>query len=380
MTPPKTPRQSQKAKDFFSQVFKPSYEAFLSTASRTPLVIMLWGPRRRTRAWSFKRQEIRDKLEQLGHTVFFSEELGLPATALTKKPVEFLQSETTDLVIALQPSYGTVGAVQHFVEHRVIDSKMLLFIDETAPDRNLYDRALIELKNLYNNVDTYRSPEDVVGDNLVQKIAAKVSAVQLVKHRAIQRARGWGLKLEDLGPQHPTATLQPFRYNLLELYREHRDEIDVLSDAMPLFFLTYISCTGRSALTELSKEIGLAEDSILKVVAPLLRAEMLTHSDATLAATAFGKRMLDGLGFSLPAKPVPIRPSSSPSLVVMTRRRFATITASAGLALAAAMLLFLSVLQGTSLVQNQQPLEITPVRPAITATPTHIPAPTLPSR
>jgi hypothetical protein len=371
---------SQKAKDFFAQVFKPTYESYLSDASRTPLVLMLWGPYRRTRAWSLKRQAIRDQLEQLGHTVFLSEQLGIPSSALNQKPVEFLQSETADLIVALQPSYDTIGTVQQFVEHRVVDAKMLLFVDQAAPDRHRYDRALIELENLYHNVGTYQSPEDVAGDHLVQQITARISAMQLVKYRALQRARGWGLKLDDStsGPAR-TAPLQPFRYNLLELYREHRDEIDVLNDAMPLFFLTYISYTRRTALVGLSKEIGLAGDSILKVVAPLLRAEMLVHSDGTLAATAFGKRMLEGLGFSLPAKSIVVRHPVSPSIVTMTRRRFAAITTGTGLALAAAMLLLLSVLQGANLIQNQQPLELTTARPAITitTTPTRIPAPTI---
>ncbi len=372
--------QSQKAKDFFSQVFKPSYESFLCATSKTPLLIMLWGPRRRSRAWSIKRQEIRDKLEQLGHTVFFSEQLGVPSTALTQRPVEFLQSETADLIIALQPSYDTVGTLQQFVEHRVIDSKMLLFIDQDAPDRHRYDRALIELETLYNNIATFHLPEDITSDNLIKAITAKVSTMQLVKYRAMQRERGWGLRFDDsTNPQHSATPLYPFRYNLLELYREHRDEIEALSDSMPLFFLTYISYTGPIPLIGLSQEIGLAEDSLLKVVAPLLRAEMLVYSDGTMGATAFGKRMLDGLGFSLPAKPVAVRRPVLPPIPALTHRRLTTITAGAGVMLAAAMLVFLSVLQGASLVQNQQPLELTPVPPAITATatPTHLPPPNI---
>ena len=368
--------QSQKAKDFFSQVFKPSYESFRCVASKTPLVIMLWGPRRRKRPWYIKRQEIRDRLEQLGHTVFLSEQLGIPSSAHTKKPVEFLQSETADLIIALQPSYDTVGTVQQFVEHRVVDSKMLLFIDQAAPDRHRYDRALVELERLYNNIATFRLPEDTASDSLVKKITAQISTMQLVKYRAMHRARGWGLRIEDsTHPPHSAAPLKPFRYNLLELYREHRDEIQVLSDSTLLFFLTYISFTGHTPLVMLSKEIGLVEDSLLKVIAPLLRAEMLVHSDGIIGPTAFGNRMLDGLGFSLPAKPVDAKPFVSPSIPAMTRRRLTTITAGVGMMLAVVMLVFLSFLQGLSLVQNQQPLELTPMPPAITATatPTQLP-------
>jgi hypothetical protein len=378
MTLRKTIRQSQTAKEFYSQVFKPSYESLQNAARRTPLIIMLWGPRQRTRAWSIKRVEIRDRLQNLGHTVFFSEQLGVPATALTRKAVEYLQSETADLIIAMQSTYDSVGAVQHFVEYRVVDSKMLLFIDEAAPDRHLYERALADLKHLYNNVETYRSPEDIAGDNLVKKVVDKVSLMQIVKYRAIQRARHWGLRLEDSPdtPQESIAPLRPFRYNLLELYREHRAEIDVLSDSLPLFFLSYVQQTGRIPLDRLSKDIGLAEDSLLQVIAPLLRGEMMTRADGMLATTAFGKRTLEQLGLCLPAAPISVSRPAAPAPILLTRKRFAALSTGAGLALAAITLLFVSLLYGTSLIQNQQPLEITPARVALTATPTRIPAPT----
>jgi hypothetical protein len=369
----------QTAKDFYSLAFQSFYGTLQNAARQTPLVIMLWGSCRRIPAWSVKRIQIRDRLEKSGHTVFFGEQLGIPAAALTRRAVEYVQSETADLVIAMQPTYDSVGAVRHFAEHRVVDRKMLLFVDDAAPDRYLYDHALTDLKNLYNNVETYRSPEDIAGDNLVSQILDKVGVMQIVKYRAIQRARGWGLKLEDppSNPPGSVAPLQPFRYNLLELFREHRDEIEVLSNPLSLFCLYYIDHAGCAPLCRLSQDVDLTEDALLKVIAPLLRGEMIFRSEGTVAATAFGKRMLEGLGLSLPAAPMVVQRPAAPLPMSMVRKRFAAITAGAGLALAAVMLFSLSLLHGASLTVNQQPLAITPARPALTATATHIPAPTL---
>jgi len=76
---------------------------------------------------------------------FFSEQLGVPIAAIIKKGVEFLQSETADVIVTLQSSYDAVGAVRHFSEFRVVDSRILLFIDAAAPDERLYDRAQDDL-------------------------------------------------------------------------------------------------------------------------------------------------------------------------------------------------------------------------------------------
>ncbi|HEX7588705.1 MAG TPA: hypothetical protein VF478_10355, partial [Anaerolineae bacterium] len=324
-------RQPQSAKDYYAQVFKPSYDAFLETARQTPLVIMIWGPRRPSLAWSKTRLQIRNTLQQMGHTVYLSEQLGIPAAASTQKAVEYLQRDAVDLIVAIQSSYGLVGTVNHFVEFRVIDSKMLLFIDAAAPDNYLYDRAAAELKNLYDNVETFNLPDDIVRDTLFRKIAAKVGLMQIVKHRAIQRARGWSLRLENPAPSGSTlAPLQPFRYNLLELYREHRDEIDAFNDLMHLFFLAYLNHAGRISLKAFSKDIGLAEDSLMQQMAPLLRGEMIAQEAGFLTASAYGKRILEGLGLQGPTAPPPAvkAPRVLPPIM---RTRLATFTAGAGL-------------------------------------------------
>jgi hypothetical protein len=378
-------RREPSATDYYSNFFKPSYDAFLGAAKQTPLVIMLWGPRRPSLAWSKTRLQIRNTLQQLGHTVYLSEQLGIPAAASTQKAVEYLQRDAADLIIGIQHSYGLVGTISQFVEFRVIDSKMLLFIDAAAPDNYLYDRAVAELKNLYDNVETYELPDDIVRDKLLRKIVAKVGLMQIVKHRAIQRARGWSLRLDSEPANAPIAPLQPFRYNLLELYREHRDEIDALNDLMRLFFLAYLNDAGRIPLTAFSKDVGLAEASLLQQLAPLLRGEMISHTNGVLVATAYGQRMLDGLNLAVRAAPPPPPVLQTPRILPpIMRTRLATFTAGAGLVLAAIFLFILALINSVNPVQNQQPLVLTPLRPSITATATLIPAPSqtpaLPSR
>jgi hypothetical protein len=381
MGSPRIVRQSLRAKEFYSQVCRPCYESLQNAATQTPLVIMLWGPRQRTHGWSNKRLQIRDELRRLGHTVFFSEQLGVPTAAFTKKAVEWLQHDAADLIVAMQPSYDSVGAVQHFAEFRVVESRMLLFINEAAPDEHLYHRALTELKTHYDNVETYKLPEDIIQDNLLKKIIAKVSVMQMVKHRAIQKARSWGLKSDDyaVGFVQPGATPQPFRYNLLELYREHRDEIDVLTDLTALFILAYVNQIGGITLKALSYEVGLAETLLHRKMVPLQRSEMMVESNGMLSVTGFGKRILDGVGLVAPAAPIssprPSAPISMLRFAAIRRERMAAIARGAGLSLATAMLLILVALYWSATVQNQLPLVYTPTYPAVAPTKTHTPTP-----
>lgn len=336
---------------------------------------MLWGPRRPSPAWIKTRLQIRDTLQKLGHTVYLSEQLGIPASASTQTAVEYLQHDVVDLTIAIQSSYRVVGTVTQFVELRVVDSKMLLFIDAAAQDNYLYDRAVSELKNLYDNVETFQLPDDIVRDNLQRRILGKVALMQIVKCRAIQRAHGWGLRLEATESANAAvAPLQPFRYNLLELYREHRDEIDAFNDLMRVFFLAYLNVAEPISLNALSKDIGLGEDSLLQQMAPLLRSEMITQSEGTLTATDYGKRMLDGLNLTIRAAPPPVRKVQF-VLPPLMRTRLAMMTAGAGLFLAAVFLFTLALINSVNPVQNQQPLVLTPLPPAITATATVLPLP-----
>jgi hypothetical protein len=194
MTIPQPVPMSPRAQQYFNSVFKPQYEALQQAVKQTPLVILVWGPGASAGDLYQKRVQIRDELRRRGHAAVFSEELeGGGPDSLSQKGIEFLQAQAADLIVVMQASYGSVAEVHDFAEHRVINFKMLIFIDERAADGYSYRGALAELKILYNNVETYKYPDDITQCNLLKKVVEKVDVLQMVKYRAIENAQSWGL-------------------------------------------------------------------------------------------------------------------------------------------------------------------------------------------
>ena len=101
----------------------------------------------------------------------------------------------------------------------------------------------------------------------------------MVKYCAIQKARPWRLSLDAAMAQRAlsNATVQPFGYNSLELYRDHRDEIDGLTDLAGLFVLAYANYVGRITPKALAHQVGLAATTLTSALAPLLRGQMITQ-------------------------------------------------------------------------------------------------------
>ena len=185
---------SPRAQEYFSKVFKPKYEALQDAVRATPLVILVWGPGASAADLYRKRLQIRDELRRLGHVALFSEELeGGSPESMSQKGIEFLQAQAADFIVVMQASYGSVAEVHDFAEHRIINFKMLIFIDEKATDGYSYRGALTELKTLYNNVETYKYPEDITQCHLLTKVLQKVNVLQMVKYRATENAKSWGL-------------------------------------------------------------------------------------------------------------------------------------------------------------------------------------------
>ena len=185
---------SPRALQYFNDVFKPNYDKLQQAVQQTPLAILVWGPGASAGDLYQKRQQIRDELRRRGHAAFFSEELeGSSPTSLSQKGIEFLQAQAADLIVVMQASYGSVAEVHDFAEQRVVNFKMLIFIDERATDGYSYRGALAELKALYNNVETYKYPEDIVQCHLLTKVLEKVNVLQMVKYRASENAKSWGL-------------------------------------------------------------------------------------------------------------------------------------------------------------------------------------------
>ena len=363
-------RLSPRARQFYRSAFESAYQALQDAANHTPLVIMLWGPPRLwTREWTNRRTQIYDTLEQLGHTVISSEQLGV-AAAPSRKGVEFLPSRTVDLVVAIQPLYGIAGSVRHFVELRVVDSKMFLFVDEVAADQHLFAPALAELIEKYNNVETYESAEDPAKTILLNKIIDKVRAMQMVKYRALQRSESWGLESAALNLTHLRATAQPFPHNLLELYRAHRHEIDLLIHPVSLFILAFTYRVYQVTSAELARDINLDQKELGQALEWLQSAGFLTPTDGKLQTSDSAVRLLYTIGLTAPTPKVSVAVPRT-----TTRRREFALSGAAGVALAGVILASIAILNGANVLQTNQPLEFTPVPTQRVSTQTAVPPP-----
>lgn len=367
---------SPRTSEFYTKFFKPRYEAWQDSVRHTPLVVMIWGPRQRTQIWTEQRRQIQESLSRMGHTVFFSEQLGVPIQALTQKGVEFLQSETADLILVLQSTYGVVGAVQHFAESRVIAAKMLLFIDAAASDERLYHRAIENLRAAYGNIETYDYPADLVHGNLLIKITEKIKLFQLVKYVALQNATSWRVGIGALfHSEHRKSEAHPLPANLLELYRAHRDEMTILADSALLFILAYANYLGPCTIKALAYQVGLDEQTLQTTLMPLLRGQFIVHLDDALQVTGFGRHLLESTGFT--GWVMPTFEATNQSLTRPQPPGGAWRTL--GMALAALVLLFFLVAlwYWSSTTQTQLPLEYTPTHPLVTQTLTRIITPTV---
>ncbi len=103
----------------------------------------------------------------------------------------------------------------------------------------------------------------------------------------------------------------PADYNLLELYRQHRDEIDSITDPTSLFILAFTNQLGKSAVDELAGDLGIPPKNVRAKLTPLLRAQLMIEAKDSLTVTPLGKLVLEELGFFTPPAPPSERPKDS---------------------------------------------------------------------
>ncbi len=191
---------SPRAQEYFQSTFKPRLDAMQAEIVQTPLAILVWGPGASNADMYNKRLQIRDELRRRGLAAFFSEDLiGDKPAIYSQKGIEFLEASAADLVVVMQVSYGSVAEVHDFSDYRVINSKMLIFISDTATDGYSYQGALTELKALYNNVETFHIPDDLTSCRLKTMVLDKVALLQMLKWRATVNAKSWGLVPDGAG-------------------------------------------------------------------------------------------------------------------------------------------------------------------------------------
>lgn len=356
---------SSSAMQFYREVFKPKYDALYRAASETPLVVLMWGP---SGDWYPQRLQIRDKLAERGHQVSFREDLGISSGLVAQRAMDLIPGSgfSTDVAIVIQSAYSAIGEVQHFAEFRVVETRMLIFVDESAKDRRSYLPSIAQLQLLYNNIETFKSPEEIVKGRVLEMVLDKVALFQMVKYVAQKSARRWGLNLQNYAVGARSEDLRVFPFNLLELNRVHRTEIDLLKDETALFLLALIHHTQGSSYKVLTRDAGLMGPSLQRRLTPLLTSRMLAEEDGMLQVTPLGTTVLNELDLPVPQRPAELRvPVAAPARIFGSRYLV-------GGAIATFLLLcFLSIFLLLNNPRVQLPFAITPVRantPTATAT------------
>ncbi len=122
-----------------------------------------------------------------------------------------------------------------------------------------------------------------------------------------------------------SAAAAPLPYNLLELYRQHRDEVDVLTDETALYILAFTNEIDGAEVDSLAGDLNLSLNTLRAKLTPLLRGQMMLEENGSLVVTALGKRLLAELGFitppippSEPKKPEPPKQPSKPPVAQTT--------------------------------------------------------------
>ena len=175
-------------------------DAFLSAAidlkNRPRLRILVLGPGESGGDLWKKRCEVRDRLRQLGHAVYFGEDVISPevlrSSGLNLTVAEYLQAKACDYVLCLMASPGSIGEVHDFAKDRAIACKMMVCVD--TMHRNGYSaQGVLQIFEGYNGkLDWYKSPGDLCDCHLASRILEQVNNVANAMH--------WELAMGGKGP------------------------------------------------------------------------------------------------------------------------------------------------------------------------------------
>lgn len=178
---------SPEAQAFYEGSFLPAYKELMKKIDRTPLSILIWGPGPGGGQLYEKRVQIRGQLRLLGLAAVFSEEIDAtnPSKRFSSKAKELCQAIAADFIVVIQASPGSIAEVHDFAGlFAAVGRKMLIFIDERFQEGYSYSGTLQELRQLYNNVETYRYPEDISECHLLNAVEKKVRVLQAAKWRS----------------------------------------------------------------------------------------------------------------------------------------------------------------------------------------------------
>ena len=174
---------SPEASDYFQNTFLRKCRELEEKVAKTPLAVLVWGPGPAGGSLYAKRRQIRAKLREMGLAAAFSEEIETGSGGSAKQD-ELIQAMAADFIVILQSSPGSIAELHDFCGFLEIARKMLVFIDQHAIGGYSYTGALAEMKTLFNNVETFTSPEDIDQCHLLANVIQKVRILRFARWRA----------------------------------------------------------------------------------------------------------------------------------------------------------------------------------------------------
>jgi len=119
----------------YKERFLPQYTRILGEIQGTEMTVLIWGPGPSGGDLYQKRLQIRDELRVKGVTALFSEEVPIAASEdeHSLSGQELAQAKASDLIVAIQCSFGSTAEVHDFGRlASTIAHKLLVFIDQDA--------------------------------------------------------------------------------------------------------------------------------------------------------------------------------------------------------------------------------------------------------
>ncbi|HIP11689.1 MAG TPA: hypothetical protein EYG73_03120 [Arcobacter sp.] len=128
----------------FGEEIELKRQAALDRLSKVPIAILLWGPSEdKNTEIAQLRVNLKKTLKDLGHEVYFSEELYNDKSPYSLRIQQFIQVEVFDLVISIPETEGSIAEIHDFARMPTFSNKVIVFLD-TGWSNGYSNKTLIE--------------------------------------------------------------------------------------------------------------------------------------------------------------------------------------------------------------------------------------------
>lgn len=149
--------------------------------NKKPLIVLIFGPGSSGGDIYKKREEIRDKIRELGHIAYFGEEYCTPeklvANGLNLEVAEYLLAKKCDYIICLMASPGSIGEVHDFAKYPEIATKMMICIDKQHSEGYSALGTLRIFQGYNGKIDWFEYPKDIIECHLKTRVVYQIESV-----------------------------------------------------------------------------------------------------------------------------------------------------------------------------------------------------------